>query len=325
MKKGKDLRILVTGGAGFVGSHLVESLILAGHDVHALDNLSQGSLENVDPRAHFHQADICDPEQLAQVFSLAQPEAVFHYAAQTSVQVSIEDPGFDAQTNVIGTLNVVRGAVRCGSRRLIYASAGGAVYGDPKYVPVDEEHPTCPLCPYATSKLVGEHYVKLYHHLSELEYVVLRFTNIYGPRQRFSSKNGAVAVFLGQLLSGKPPGIFGDGSNTRDFLYVTDAVSAAILALESQPNLTLNIGTTRPVSILGIARRLQDLLDTSQEVQFHPARKGEVRHIALDPSRARQALGWEAQVCLEEGLQRVVKWKLSQSSEKQAFSLVAKR
>ena len=298
------MRAVVTGGAGFIGSHVVDALVARGDEVDVLDNLSHGSTENIAGGATFHEGDI--RRDAAGVFDKARPEVCFHLAAQADVRVSVERPDFDADVNVVGTVQVLEAAQRHGTR-VVFSSTGGAIYGECDG-PASEDHAREPLAPYGVSKLAGEEYIAAYNRLYDTGHVSLRYGNVYGPRQDPKGEAGVVAIFMNRLREGGTPKIFGDGTQTRDYVYVTDVV-AANLAAVANPAATgaYNVGTEREGSVLDlveIPRRVSG--DDSFDPEFAPPRKGEVQHIALDTSRARDELGWQAEVGLEDGLERTL-------------------
>jgi len=300
------LKILVTGGAGFCGSHLVDRLLEAGYEVSVIDNLSSGKPENLNPEATFHHLDIRSPEVL-RVLTEEKPDYVAHLAAQISVQVSLRNPMQDASTNVLGSINLLEACTKVGIKKLVYTSTGGAIYGEPTYLPCDEGHPVQPLCQYGASKHAIEHYLYLYQKLHGLNYTVLRFPNIYGPRQDPFGEAGVVAIFTQRMLAGRETIINGDGEQERDFLYVGDAADASLLALEKGDGGTFNLGWGRGVSINQVFGLLSKMTEYSGDAAHGPA-VPEVRKICLDSSKARQTLGWEPRVSLEEGLRNTVEY-----------------
>lgn len=301
-------RVLVTGGAGFIGSHLVEALLARGHRVAVVDNLSTGRRENVPREADLHAVDVCDGPRLGAVFEAFRPEVVYHLAAQTSVRRSTGDPAGDATANVVGSINVLEASVRAGVEKVIYASSGGAIYGEPERLPVREDHPVRPLSPYGLSKYVAELYLRLYRDSHGLRYCVLRYPNVYGPRQDPCGEAGVVAIFSRALLTGDRPVIFGDGRQTRDYVYVADVVEASLLCLDRGDDGVYNLGWGREVSVLELLASLQEVLGTRVEPRYDPPRPGEVRRICLDASRAREELGWRPTTPLAEGLRLTATW-----------------
>ncbi|NOZ59386.1 MAG: NAD-dependent epimerase/dehydratase family protein [Euryarchaeota archaeon] len=292
---------LVTGGAGFIGSHLVEALLDRGYSVVVLDNLSTGRRENlagVDGRIAFHRESIL-AEDLKHV--LRDVEVVFHLAAQVNVRRSVEEPAYDLKVNALGTLNLLEQARD--AERFIYASSGGAVYGEPRYLPVDEEHPTEPISPYGASKLAGEKYVQLYGYNYGIRYAILRYANVYGERQDARGEAGVIAIFLERLRRGEPLLVFGTGEQTRDYVYVSDVVGATLLALEREG--VFNIGTGIETSVNQLVEIISEVTGTTPEVRHLPPRSGEVHRICLSTSRAEEELGFRARVRLREGIARV--------------------
>ncbi len=303
------MRTLVTGGAGFIASHLAAALLAAGDSVAILDNLSTGRRENIPDGARLHEVDIRDASGVSRVFSEVKPEIVFHYAAQASVVRSLQDPAYDAQCNVVGSLHVIQQAIQHDVRRVVFASTGGAIYGDPREIPADEAHPTRPLCPYGAAKLAVEHYLAMYARIADLSYTCLRYGNIFGPRQDPYGEAGVIAIFIGQVLRGEAPRVFGDGTQTRDFVYVDDAVAAALTATNEQQNEIYNIGTGRQTSVLQLVEALGQVVGRKLKPCFEPPRVGEVAHIALDPSKAARQMSWRANTPLVDGIARTVEWQ----------------
>lgn len=301
------MRILVTGGAGFIGSHVVDRYVAAGHEVLVVDNLSTGLRCNLNPAARFEEMDVRDPA-LDRLFEEVQPEVVNHHAAQIDVRRSVEDPAFDAEVNVIGGLNVLGCAKRHGVGRLIYASTGGAVYGEPQYLPADENHPVRPLSPYGISKLTFEHYVFQNGTTHGLDFVILRYPNVYGPRQNPKGEAGVNAVFIGQMMRGETPTIYGQGHECRDYVYVEDISEANVLALDKGTGGVFNLGWGKGNTVQELYDILADLLDFKGEPRRKPLRPGEVERIFLDSTRAAQELDWRPQTELADGLRRTVEF-----------------
>jgi len=295
------MKILVTGGAGFIGSPVVDRYIERGHVVAVVDDLSTGRKENLNPRAAFYEKSILD-DDLGRVFEEFAPDVVNHQAAQVNVRRSVDDPRFDARVNVLGSINVFRCAVGSKCRKVLYASSGGACYGEPPTIPALEETPVRPLCPYGVSKYAAEKYLELYGALYGLPYTILRYANVYGPRQDPHGEAGVVAVFSEMMLDGRQPQIFGDGSKTRDYVFVADIAQASVLALEAGDCRAYNIGTGRETTDDEIFLAVRDALGVSVEAIHTDFREGEVRRIALDASRARKDLGWTPQHTLETGM-----------------------
>jgi UDP-glucose 4-epimerase len=303
------LKILVTGGAGFIGSHVVDAYITAGHEVAILDNLSTGRDANVNPAAALYRVDVRDAAEVQQAFASFKPEIVNHHAAQSEVPKSVADPGYDAQVNVVGGLNLLRACVDNSVRKVIFSSTGGALYGEPDVVPCDEDHPIRPLSPYGTSKFAFEQYLATFERTFGLVYTTLRYANIYGARQDFAAEEGrVVAIFAGRMIEHRTVTIDGDGNQSRDMLHVGDAAIANLVALEGGDGGTFHISTGIPVTINDLFRKLALLTEYRLEPQFGPPRKGDVYRIALDNTRAREQLGWEPRLNLEEGLQLTVEY-----------------
>ena len=295
------MKILVTGGAGFIGSNLVDALIGLGHDVVVVDNLSSGLKKNLNPKARFYQIDICD-KKLSEVFEREKPEIVNHHAAQIDVRKSGEDPIYDAESNILGSLNLITNCISHGVKRVVYASTGGAIYGDPQYLPADENHPINPISQYGVSKHTVEHYLQLYNIIHGLEYIALRYSNVYGRRQNPYGEAGVVAIFAIQMLTGKRPTIFGPGDKTRDYTHISDIVAANIIAIDRGKNAIYNIGTGMETKDQEIFDTLASVLGYKGKPIYAPLRSGEVYRIALECSKARNELGWSPKLSLREGI-----------------------
>jgi UDP-glucose 4-epimerase len=310
------VRILVTGGAGFIGSHVVDAYVAAGHEVAVLDNFSTGNEANLNPAAEVHRVDLRDQAGVEKVVASFRPEIVNHHAAQSEVPKSIADPGLDAHINIVGGLNLLKASVDHKVRKVIFISTGGALYGEPDVVPAGEDHPVRPLSPYGTSKFSFEQYLGTFKRTFELEFTVLRYANIYGPRQDFYAEEGrVVAIFASRMLARKPVTIDGDGEQARDMLHVGDAATANLAALENGDGGTFHVSTGVPVTVNDLFRKLAILTDYKMEPNVGPRRKGDVYRIALDNARARQDLGWEPRVSLEEGLSLTVDYFREQVSQ----------
>jgi UDP-glucose 4-epimerase len=305
------MRILITGGAGFIGSSVTDAFLAAGHDVTVVDDLSSGSADNVDPRARWYRMDIRDAG-LDNVFAAERPEVVCHHAAQVSVRRSVEAPQADAEINVVGSLNVFETARRHGTRRIVFASTGGAIYGEQSGPPADETHPCRPRSPYAVAKLAVEHYLDYFRATFGLEAVVLRYANVYGPRQDPHGEAGVVAIFMQRILAGLAPTIFGDGEQVRDFVYVEDVVAANLAALRvataDDEMAVFNVGTGRATSVNGLWRVIEAITRPSVGAYHEPVRSGDVQRSVLDPARAARQLGWRPTVTIEDGLARTWAW-----------------
>ena len=297
------MRILVTGGAGFIGSHVVDGFKAENHEVAVVDDLSAGNRANLDPEIKLYQCDIRD-DALEAVFREFKPEVVDHHAAQSNVPASVSNPVHDASVNVLGTLNLLRLSATHGVKKFIYVSSGGAMYGepDPTDLPVKETAPVRPLSPYGASKQAVEAWLGVYHRTFGLEYTVLRYANIYGPRQSIREEGAVVAVFATRMAADQPVTIDGTGQQTRDFVYVGDCVTANVAALERGSGMSVNIGTGRETSIRDIFEAMAEVAGYSHQPNFGPGRTGDVVRIVLDPSLAKRELNWEAKTGLHDGL-----------------------
>jgi UDP-glucose 4-epimerase len=301
------MKILITGGAGFIASHIQDAYLQAGHEVVVVDDLSHGRRENLNPRARFYQVDIRSPE-VAQIIALEKPEVVNHHAAQMEVKRSVDDPLFDAEVNLLGGLRVLKAAVDAGARKLIFSSSGGTVYGEQQVFPATEEHRTDPLSPYGVAKLAFEKYLNFFHLHHGIEYVCLRYANIYGPRQDPHGEAGVVAIFAEKMLAGRAPCIYGTGTNTRDYVFVDDVVDANVRALGDVPSGAYNIGTATETDVLQLVRILRELTGCTLEAQHVAARPGEQLRSTLSPRLAGEKLGWKPRMALREGLARTVEF-----------------
>ena len=299
--------VLVTGGAGFIGSHLVDRLLSEGHKVTVVDDLSAGRLKNLNARATFHHIDINHPS-MQDVFLRVQPDLVFHLASQMNVNESTKDPIKDGLTNIMGTMRILEASRQHGIEKLIFSSTGGALYGDPAVTPCDEETEIAPLSPYGLSKYAAERYVELYHRLYNLDYTTLRYGNVYGPRQDPHGESGVTAIFAQMMLEGHQPHIFGEGDQERDYVFVDDVVEANICAIDRGDCQAFNIGTGIGTSVNQIFKLLQGMTGYRWEAERRAARSGEVQKISLDCSKANRRLRWTPQVALEEGLQKTVEY-----------------
>jgi UDP-glucose 4-epimerase len=306
------MRTLVTGGAGFIGSNLVDALVDRGDDVTVVDNLSTGRRENLEGAlergVELVEADIRDAAAVSDLVARVSPEAIFHLAAQIDVRHSVADPAEDASINVGGTINMLSAAHEHGVRRFVNTSTGGAIYGEGQILPAPEDHPAAPLSPYGNSKFCAESYCSLYRRLHGLSTVSLRYGNVYGPRQDPLGEAGVIAIFCGKLLEGGRPTIYGDGTQTRDYDYVGDVVAANLAAVETDTAGPYNVGTGVETSVLELVDALREVGGATEAFQpeFAPERPGEVQRIAIDPSRAREELGWEPAVQLRDGLERTL-------------------
>lgn len=310
------MRVLVTGGAGFIGSNLVDRLLAEGHATDVVDNLSSGKLSNLagaradlDNEFTFHQMDVVDPA-VSELIERRRPEVVFHLAAQIDVRVSVADPALDARTNVIGTINVLEGARRAGARKVVFASSGGTIYGDvdPDDLPVSEAHSQHPVAPYGITKKVATDYLYAYRELHQLEYTSLALANVYGPRQDPHGEAGVVAIFAGKLLAGEQCTIYGDGSQTRDYVFVDDVVDAFARASERGSGLLCNIGTGIESSVLDLYSTMATNAGVSDPPHHAPPRAGELQRSCLDAGRAKLHLGWEPFTDLAAGTAATLDW-----------------
>ncbi len=301
------MKILVTGGAGFIGSNVADGLIGAGYETVIVDDLSNGRKENIPEKAAFYKVDIRD-KALEDVFKKEKPDIVIHNAAQLSVRVSVEEPLLDADINIMGGLNLIDICKRYGTRKIIFASSGGTVYGDQKVFPADETHPLGPISPYGVAKLATEKYLYYYYKIYGLDYIALRYANIYGPRQDPHGEAGVVAIFSNKMLAGEAPLINGDGLQTRDYVYVGDVVKVNLAAVESAFAGPANIGTGKETDVVTLFNNLKDASGKDIEEKHGPAKTGEQRRSVLDNSLAKMELGWEPEVSIEEGLRLTYQW-----------------
>jgi UDP-glucose 4-epimerase len=307
-------RILVTGGAGFIGSHIVDAFLAAGHDVLVVDNLHTGHRRNVNSEARFFELDIRDAEGLARLMHSEQPTAISHQAALADVRGSLREPAHYATVNVVGTINVLEAARSAGTvRKFLFASTGGAIYGNPQELPATESCPPRPLDPYGASKLSCEYFIDNYRHNYGFEYCILRYANIYGPRQDPRGEAGVVAIFTGAMLADRPTIINGDGTQQRDFLYVEDVARANVLAMEAGQGI-YNLGTGIPTDINTIFRELARLTEYEHPERHGPAKQGEAYAVYLDAHLAGSELGWKPSVALSDGLARTVDYFAGESA-----------
>jgi UDP-glucose 4-epimerase len=304
------MRILVTGGAGFIGSHIVEAYVGEGHDVAVVDNLWQhggGRLDNLPAGVRHYPVDVSDATALADVFARERPEVVNHQAAQHSVKVSTDDPIYDARINVLGLLNVLEQSRQVGARKVIFASSG-ATYGTPEQMPITEDTPQLPESPYGITKMVAEHYLRYYHTAYGLDYTAFRYGNIYGPRQDPSGEAGVIAIFSHRALTNQPIRIDWDGEQSRDYVFVTDVARASVLALRAGAARIYCLGTGTPTSVNALQRRLATIVSHDIPVIHAPKRPGDIHFACFDCKRAREELGWTPTVSIDEGLELTVEY-----------------
>jgi len=299
------MKIVVTGGAGFIASHIADAYINQGHEVFVIDDLSTGQKRNLNPSAKIYTVDIADPKA-AKLIAEIKPDVLNHHAAQMDVRRSVADPTFDARINIIGFINLLEACKDAGVKRVIFSSSGGAVYGDREPIPATEEHETLPLSPYGVSKLTGELYLGYYHMAFGLPYVALRYANVYGPRQSTLGEAGVVAIFISQLLAGKSPVINGDGKQTRDYVFVGDVVRANVAALDANYTGAVNIGTGKETDVVTVCKLLREDVGSPVEAVHGPAKLGEQRRSCLETALARKVLGWKPEVGLKEGLAQTI-------------------
>lgn len=300
-------KFLVTGGAGFIGSHIVDALIKRGHRVIVVDNLLTGKKENLNSKAKFYKTDIRD-KKLEGIFKKEKPDFVCHEAAHIDLRQSVRDPIFDAENNIVGSLNILQNCIKYKIKKIVFASTGGALYGDAKIIPTPESYPAMPVSPYGVAKLSVEHYLYYYFKVSGLSFVALRYANVYGPRQATLGEAGVVAIFIEKMFSGKQPIIFGDGRQTRDYVFVEDIVRANTLALGSNKIGFYNVGTSVETNVNQIFRKLVKITDAKIKEVHGPAMPGEQRRSCLDFSKIKRELGWKPMVDLDQGLKRIAEW-----------------
>lgn len=297
------MKIVISGGAGFIASNIADAYIEDGHEVHIFDDFSTGQRANLNAKATVHEIDIADAAS-AKLIERIKPDVMSHHAAQMDVRHSVADPSFDARVNILGFINLLEGCRKAGVKKVIFASSGGAVYGEQQIFPAPESHPAEPASPYGVSKRTGELYLSYYHQTHGMPYIALRYANVYGPRQSAKGEAGVVAIFLSMLLAGKTATINGDGKQTRDYVYVGDVVAANLAALESHYVGQINIGTGIETDVVEIYQHLRDAVGSPLQPQHGPAKTGEQRRSVIDNRRAAEVLNWRPQVALADGLQR---------------------
>lgn len=310
-------KVIVTGGAGFIGSHIVDALVSRGHRVVVIDNLSTGKKENINPKAKFYKADIRD-KKISDIFKKEKPQAVFHYAAQIDARASASDPMFDAEVNILGSLNILQNAAETGVKKIIFASSGGSLSSEDTVLPTPENKISLPVSPYGAAKFSIEAYLHCFWKNYGMSYIALRLANVYGPRQSSEGEAGVIAIFTGKMLGEKQPIIFGSGKQTRDYVYVDDVVRANILALKSKKTGAFNVGTGKETNVLNLFKVLKKLTGSKlSEVHGFPTGQknkgaaltvGEQMRSSLDYSKIRRELGWKPKVNLDKGLELTVKW-----------------
>jgi len=304
-KISNGIKCLITGGAGFIGSHVVDKLIQGGHSVCVIDNLSTGRKENLNSKAAFYKADVSSPK-IFKIFEKEKPEIVFHLAAQIDVRKSVESPEESAKTNILGSLNVLENCKNFGVKKFVFASTGGAIYGEADVVPTSEDYSPKPISPYGIEKLVVEHYLNFYKNEHGLDSLILRFANVYGPRQNSKGEAGVVAIFADKMLSKEQPVINGDGKNTRDFVFVEDVAKACMLGFEKSG--TFNIGTAKETDVNTVFTELRNLLNSEAKEVHVQAKLGEQRRSCLDIKKAKEVLDWTPEYDLSRGLKLTANW-----------------
>jgi UDP-glucose 4-epimerase len=302
------MKIVVTGGAGFIASHVADAYVEAGHGVVVIDDLSRGSRANLNPRSRFYQCDVRDRSKIDEIFREERPDVVNHHAAQMDVRRGVREPIFDAQVNILGSINLIEAAVAHGVKRFVYAATAGAGYGEPKHMPVPEDYPVNPITPYGVSKHTVEHYLFTFHALYGLEYVALRYGNVYGPRQSSQGEAGVFAIFSEQMLAGIQPVIYGDGTKIRDYVYIADVGKANVAALDRGSCEIFNISSGVKTTDLEVFEIVRVLLGKDVQPRYVDRRPGEIDRICLDVSKAGRLLGWKPEVSLSEGARRTVSY-----------------
>lgn len=302
------MKILVTGGAGFIGSNIVDELIEKKHKVVIVDNLATGNIKNVNKKAKFYKVSVCDKKKIDEIFKKEKIDIVIHHAAQLDVRKSVEDPCFDADVNIKGALNILEACKNTKVKKIIFASSGGTIYGECGSKAPDEKSFANPLSPYGVAKLSVEHYIKAYSALYGLKYTILRYANVYGPRQDVNGEAGVVAIFIGRMTANKEVFIFGNGKQLRDYVYVKDVVSANIKSLTKGNNEVINIGTQKTFSVNQLVKELSVITNYKNKPVFKPKRNGELFKSFLNISKAKKVLNWEPKVSIKEGLKNTAEY-----------------
>jgi len=299
------MKVLVTGAAGFIASHIVDRLIEEGHEVIIVDNLYSGFRKNLNPKAKFYQVDICDEEKIKKIFDKERPKLVNHHAAHNNALKSIEDPVFDAKVNIQGSLNIISNSLRTNVEKIIYASSGGLSYGEPEYIPMDEKHPIRPTSPYGNSKYIVEEYLRMFGNRG-LKFTSLRYASVFGPRQNPLGEVGVIAIFIGKLLNKKRPTIFGDGTQTRDFVFIDDVVKANMLAMDQGDNDVFNVGTQKETSVQEIFDAIKELTDSNVAPIYGEERPTDIKRCCLDMTKIKRVMGWSPKYDTKKGLSKTV-------------------
>lgn len=305
------MNILVTGGAGFIGSHLTDKLIEVGHEVVVIDDLSTGTKENLNPKATFYERSITD--DLSDIFEKFKPEVVFHVAAQIDLRKSVESPVFDANTNILGSLNILENMKKFGSKKIIFSSTGGAIYGDGVKIPTGETEATEPCSPYGIAKLSIEKYLNFYKKTHGIDFTSLRYGNVYGPRQNPKGEAGVISIFVQKILDGEQPIINGSGKQTRDYVFVADVVNANLLSLEKNANGAFNVGTGKEIDVNTLFRKIVKYMDVDVEEVHGPEKPGEQLKSCLSYSKIENELGWKPEFDIDKGMKKTIEWFKSQA------------
>lgn len=311
--KKKGQKVLLTGGAGFIGSNVADHYLKQGLEAVIVDNLSTGFERNIPPQAAFYKADICDFKTLREIFKKEAPDFVNHHAAQIDVRTSLANPQKDAEINILGMINLLECAREFKAAKFIYGSTGGALYGEAKETAPTEDAAAHPLSHYGVSKYCGEHYLRLYAHLYGIPFTILRYGNVYGPRQNPKGEAGVTAIFIRAMLENRPIVIYGDGEQTRDYCFVEDVAAANFSALEKGTGRIINIGVGNSTSVNELFRLLKELTDYKQEARYQPKRSGELERSRLNVGLSKAILGWQAATSLKEGLKKTLRWQTEEA------------